>query len=40
MSELKNLPSGRMIRKDLNQLRMHGFIDLKGTKRGALWVLK
>jgi len=38
--ELKNPPSKRMVSKDLNYLKTLDVIELKGSKRGALWSLK
>jgi ATP-dependent DNA helicase RecG len=38
--ELENPPSERMIRNDLNLLKQYGLVDIKGSARSSLWVLK
>lgn len=40
MTELKNPPSKRMVSKDLSYLKTLDVVEIKGSKRGALWVLK
>ncbi len=40
IDKLDNPPSERMIRNDLNYLKKCGLIDIKGSARSTLWVLK
>lgn len=37
---LKNPPSERMVRKDLKYLKEQGVIDVKGSARNSVWILK
>jgi ATP-dependent DNA helicase RecG len=40
MQYLADAPSKRMIQKDLLYLKQHDFIELIGTSRSSIWVIK